>query len=296
MNFVLGGMGEYKIRDLEQLTGIKAHTIRIWEQRYNLLEPSRTDTSIRYYTDKELAFILKVALLNKNGYKISRISEMSEKEMNKSIEKLSNDKSSESIYFEKLLLGLVQMDEKLFIETLEDLINKFGLLLTFEKHLIPFLDKIGVMWVVGSINPAQEHFVTHLIRQKIVVETDKLPLNKSEELYFLYLPENEWHELGVLFYNYALRNAGKSTIYLGQCLPIDSLFLCIQKYNPTHLVTSIVTVMDEKKINTYFKKIREEFPKLKLYSGGYQMLQSKGDFEKFVTKISNLESFNKMIS
>jgi DNA-binding transcriptional MerR regulator len=296
MNFVLGGMGEYKIRDLEQLTGIKAHTIRIWEQRYNLLEPSRTDTSIRYYTDKELAFILKVALLNKNGYKISRISEMSEKEINKSIEKLSNDKNSESIYFEKLLLGLVQMDEKLFIETLEDLINKFGLLLTFEKHLIPFLDKIGVMWVVGSINPAQEHFVTHLIRQKIVVETDKLPLNKSEELYFLYLPENEWHELGVLFYNYALRNAGKSTIYLGQCLPIDSLFLCIQKYNPTHLVTSIVTVMDEKKINTYFKKIREEFPKLKLYSGGYQMLQSKGDFEKFVTKISNLESFNKMIS
>ncbi len=295
MKFVLGGMGEYKIRDLEQLTGIKAHTIRIWEQRYNLLEPARTDTSIRYYTDKELAFILKVALLNKNGYKISRISEMSENEINKSIEKLNSEANTESLYFEKLLLGLVQMDEKLFVETLEDLIGKFGLLTTFEKHLVPFLDKIGVMWVVGSINPAQEHFVTHLIRQKIVVETDKLPFSESEELYFLYLPENEWHELGILFYNYALRNAGKSTIYLGQCLPIDSLFLCIQKYNPTHIVTSIVTVMDEKKINSYFKKIKDNVPEIKLYSGGYQMLQAKGEFEKYVTKITDLASFNQLI-
>lgn len=291
MKFVLGGMGEYKIRDLEQLTGIKAHTIRIWEQRYNLLEPSRTDTSIRTYTDAELAFILKVALLNKNGVKISRIAEMSEEEINSSIENLNNQFESNSLYFEKLLLGLVQMDEKLFVETLDDLICKFGLYETFEKHLIPFLDKVGVMWVIGSINPAQEHFITHLIRQKIIVETDKLPVVKNNELYLLYLPENEWHELGILFYNFALRNQGKNTLYLGQSLPLESLFLCIEKYNPSYLVTSIVTVMDEKMINSYFQKIHSRFPDLILYSGGYQLLNSKGDFEKIVNKIHDTSSF-----
>jgi DNA-binding transcriptional MerR regulator len=299
MSFVLGGMGEYKIRDLEQLTGIKAHTIRIWEQRYKLLEPSRSSTSIRFYTDKELSFILKVSILNKNGIKISRIAEMSVNEINEKIFQLNNS-HSDNIHFEKMLLALVQMDENLFVNTLSDFIEGTDLETSFESLIIPFLDKIGVMWVVGSINPAQEHFVTNLIRQKIIVETDKLFFDKKkqnlESLFFLYLPENEWHELGILFYNYFLRKRGYRTIYLGQSLPIDSLCQSIEKYNPTTLVTSIVTAMDENMINKYFNEIHSRYPDLKIYSGGYQIINSKGDFEGFVKKIHDLNSLNKLFS
>ena len=289
-------MGEYKIRDLEQLTGIKAHTIRIWEQRYNLLVPSRTDSSIRYYSDDELAFILKVALLNKNGIKISRIAEMSESEINSKIENLNLADDSQDYYFEILLLALVQMDENLFSETLNELISNYGLFKTFDKFLLNFLDKIGVMWIVGTINPAQEHFVTHLIRQKIIVETDKLPVQNTDDIYFIYLPENEWHELGILFYNFVLRNEGKKTIYLGQSLPLDSLFQSINKYKPTVLVTSIVTAMDEKAIENYFSSIHTLFPDLLIYAGGYKLIESKGEFEKFVVKIKDSSSFDLMIN
>lgn len=289
-------MGEYKIRDLEQLTGIKAHTIRIWEQRYNLLEPSRSNTSIRYYSDEELAFILKVALLNKNGVKISRIAEMSSNEINSKIETLNKSSNTQDHYFEVLLLALVQMDERLFSETLNELISEFGLFHTFDKFLLTFLDKIGIMWVVGSINPAQEHFVTHLIRQKIIVETDKLSITESDDVYFIYLPENEWHELGVLFYNYVLRNQGKKTIYLGQSLPLDSLFQCIKKYQPSVLVTSVVTAMDDKSIVTYFSKIKNEFPDILIYAGGYKLIHTDSNLDLYVTKIKDSTSFDLMIN
>ncbi len=294
--FVFSGMGEYKIRDLEQLTGIKAHTIRIWEQRYNLLDPSRSDTHIRYYSDEELAFILKVALLNKNGYKISRIAELSYDEINTKIEKLNLANTTQDHYFELLLLALVQMDENMFSQALDELIAKHGLFHTFDKFLLNFLDKIGVMWIVGSINPAQEHFVTHLIRQKIIVESDKLSISNSEDLYFIYLPENEWHELGVLFYNYVLRKEGKKTIYLGQSLPLDALFECIKKYNPRVLVTSVVTAMDDKSIENYFNSIKREFPDILIYAGGYKLVHSTSNLDSLIIKIKDSTSFDLMIN
>ena len=289
-------MGEYKIRDLEQLTGIKAHTIRIWEQRYNLLDPSRSSTSIRNYSDQDLAFILKVALLNKNGYKISKIAEFSLDEINAKIESLNLSNTTQDHYFELLLLALVQMDENMFSETLNELISNYGLFNTFDKFLLNFLDKIGIMWIVGSINPAQEHFVTHLIRQKIIVETDKLSVTNSEDIYFIYLPENEWHELGVLFYNYVLRNEGKKTIYLGQSLPLDALFECIKKYNPSVLVTSVVTAMDDKSIEIYFKSIKKEFPEILIYAGGYKLVHSESNLENLIIKIIDSSSFDLMIN
>ena len=289
-------MGEYKIRDLEQLTGIKAHTIRIWEQRYNLLDPSRSNTSIRYYSDEDLAFILKVALLNKNGLKISRIAELSHEDINTKIETLNLSNTTQDHYFELLLLSLVQMDENMFSQTLNELISKYGLFHTFDRFLLSFLDKIGIMWIVGSINPAQEHFVTHLIRQKIIVETDKLAINESEDVYFIYLPENEWHELGVLFYNFVLRNEGKKTIYLGQSLPLDALFECIKKYNPSVLVTSVVTAMDDKSIEVYFKTIKNEFPDILIYAGGYKLVNSKSNLDDLIIKIKDSSSFDLMIN
>ncbi len=289
-------MGEYKIRDLEQLTGVKAHTIRIWEKRYNLLDPSRTDSDIRLYSDEELKLLLKVSILNKNGFKISRISEMTIQEIDIRISSLHNQ-NIDSVYYETMLLALVEMEEEVFSKAIVDLITNFGLENTFINHLIPFLNKIGVMWIVGTINPAQEHFITHIIRQKIIAEIDKLEFVSDKSVtYILYLPENEWHELGLLFYNYVIRKSGKHTIYLGQSLPIDSLLSCISKYNPVALVTSIVSSLDETGIIKYIDQIRTSYPELPIFAGGYQVDLVKESIGDYIHPIDKLEVLYNLIN
>ena len=171
-------MAEYKIKDLENLTGIKSHTIRIWEKRYHILTPCRTDTKIRMYSDDELTRLLTVSMLNRSGLKISKIAELSQEAMNKLLWDIKVDKGPENS-MDKLILSLVSLDEKLFRGTINDLIEEVGLEKTFVNHIIPFLDRIGIMWLIGSIHPAQEHFMSNLIRQKIISEIDKQPIPNS---------------------------------------------------------------------------------------------------------------------
>jgi DNA-binding transcriptional MerR regulator len=191
-------MAEYKIKDLEALTGIKAHTIRIWEKRYNLISPERTDTLIRTYTDEDLTNLLSVALLNKNGIKISKIVDMGKEQISKKVWDLKFSKNENSSQ-EKLILALIELDEDLFRNTLQSLIDSVGLEETFASHLIPFLDRIGIMWIVGTIHPAQEHFISNLIRQKVISEIDKLSVpNNDIKPVMLYLPEHEWHEISFI--------------------------------------------------------------------------------------------------
>jgi len=264
-------MADYKIKDLEILTGIKAHTIRIWEKRYGLVSPERTDTHIRTYCDKELGILLNVALLNKSGIKISKIATMSPSQISKKVLELNTNSSIDGST-EKLILALLELDEYLFKETLQKLIDKQGLEKTFSDSLIPFLDRIGVMWLAKTINTTQEHFISNLIRQKVISEIDKLPLPQSKDApIMLFLPEHEWHELGLLFYQYILRNKGIPTIYIGQSLPYDSLIECIEQVNPKALVTSLLTSVDEKFITSYFKQLKKESKGLPIYGGGYQI-------------------------
>ena len=264
-------MAVYKIKDLEQLTGIKAHTIRVWEKRYGILNPERTDTQIRTYSDKELVSILNVALLNKSGLKISRIAEMSEKEVNQKVADLKGNYVVETSY-EQLVMSLVELDENLFKSTLSNLIEDFGLEVTFTNHLIPFLDKIGIMWLVGSINAAQEHFMSNLIRQLIITEIDKIEVPAlKEKPIMLFLPEHEWHEISLLFYQFVLRKMGKSTFYLGQSLPYDAVVECVEKIQPSCLVTSWLTSVDGAFVKKYFQRLHNDTNGLKVFAGGYQM-------------------------
>ena len=261
----------YKIKDLEQLTGIKAHTIRVWEKRYGILNPERTDTQIRTYSDKELVSILNVALLNKSGLKISRIAEMSEKEVNQKVADLKGNYVVETSY-EQLVMSLVELDENLFKSTLSNLIEDFGLEVTFTNHLIPFLDKIGIMWLVGSINAAQEHFMSNLIRQLIITEIDKIEVPAlREKPIMLFLPEHEWHEISLLFYQFVLRKMGKSTFYLGQSLPYNAVVECVEKIQPACLVTSWLTSVDGAFVKKYFQRLHNDTNGLKVFAGGYQM-------------------------
>lgn len=264
-------MADYKIKDLEQLTGIRAHTIRMWEKRYGILNPKRTETHIRTYKDDELTLLLNISMLNRHGLKISHIADMSHQQIFDKVLEIRADHPS-GISQENLLVALVEMDEALFRQTLDGLIAEHGLEITFTKHLLPFLERIGVMWMVAAINPAQEHFISNLIRQKIICEIDKLPIPDPKPApVMLFLPEHEWHEISLLFYQFVLRNAGRNTVYIGQSLPFDALLESIARVKPVCLVTSWLTAVDERFVKSYFKRLWEASGNLPVYAGGYQI-------------------------
>jgi DNA-binding transcriptional MerR regulator len=288
-------MAAYKIKDIEVLTGIKAHTLRIWEKRYGILVPNRTDTQIRTYSDKELAYLLNVSLLNKSGHKISKIAKLENEEISKMVWDIKYNSSDNSD--DKLILALVELDERLFKDTLAILIEEHGLEETFTKFIIPFLDRIGVMWLIGTINPAQEHFISNLIRQKVISEIDKLPIPDTDKYsIMLYLPEHEWHELSLLFYQFILRKRGLNTIYLGQSLPYDSLIECIEKLKPDALMTSWLTSVDEVFIVNYFKNLEKQAENITIFVGGAQINNYSGKLPKSLKEIksyTDLENYFK---
>ncbi len=291
-------MASYKIKDLEVLTGVKAHTLRIWEKRYDFIKPDRTETQIRTYSDEELVILLNVALLNKNGVKISKIADMSRDQIAKKVVEVTAKKDPE-VSQEKLLLALVELDEDLFRNTLQELIDVCGLERTFTEHLIPFLDRIGVMWLVGTINPAQEHFISNLIRQKIISTIDLLdvPLAKGSPV-MLFLPEHEWHEISLLFYQFSLRNKGIPTVYLGQSLPYESLLEAIRKVKPCALVSSWLTAVDEQFMVNYLQQLSKEISGIPHYAGGYQVNLNSARLSGLVHEIkvlSDLEGLHSYV-
>ncbi|MBM3160000.1 MAG: MerR family transcriptional regulator [Bacteroidetes bacterium] len=264
-------MADYKIRDVEILTGIKAHTLRIWEKRYGLLVPDRTDTQIRTYSDEELSFLLNISLLNKHGIKISKIAALSKNDIAEKVWDL-HSVSVLDTSGEQFVLALIEMDERMFTHTLQALIDEIGLEKAFTNHLVPFMERIGVMFLVGSINPAQEHFMSNVIRQKVITEIDNLPIPVvDDQPILLFLPEHEWHELGLLFYQYLLRKNGFSTFYLGQSLPYDSLIQSIKLLNPRAVISSWLTAVEEAFILNYFEKLQKDAPDVLICAGGAQM-------------------------
>ncbi|TNF46525.1 MAG: MerR family transcriptional regulator [Bacteroidetes bacterium] len=289
-------MAEYKISDLETLTGIKAHTIRIWEKRYGLISPDRTETKIRMYSDQELVQLLNVALLNKHGYKISKIANMSSSEIGEHVQKLESNED-EDVSMERLILSMVEIDEPLFSKTLNSLIEKKGLEKTFTETIIHFLDRIGIMWQVGSITPAQEHFMSNLIRQKVISAIDALSGEKtSTQSVLLYLPEHEWHELSLLFYQFVLRKRGIKTYYLGQSVPYDSIVSCFGQLKPDVIVTSWLTSVDPTFMVQYFKNLKKDLNNAPILVGGFQMNKNRELIGDLVSEIKTIEDLIKGIS
>lgn len=286
-------MAEYKIRELEVLSGIKAHTIRIWEKRYGILKPERTETHIRTYSDNELTLLLNVALLNKSGVKISNIAKMSEVEISQKVLDIESGPSS-CMAIDKLVLSLVEMDETLFHRTLNHLIKDFGLEATFNDYLMPFLQRIGVMWRVGSINPAQEHFMSVLIRQKIISEIDRIHIPKKKDIsVLLFLPEHEQHEISLLFYQYFLRSMGVHTVYLGQGVPYDSLLESIEKTKPTAILTSWLTSVDENFMVNYFRNLQKDVNGVTVYGGGSQIISHHDQLKGLIEAVKDHQDLKK---
>ncbi|MEX0883706.1 MAG: MerR family transcriptional regulator, partial [Cyclobacteriaceae bacterium] len=201
-------MKYYSIKDLEQLSGIKAHTLRIWEQRYKILKPKRTETNIRYYDDDDLKLILNVALLNDNGFKISKIAKLNMEDIKSEILKLTERSFKFDDQIHALIIAMVELDEERFEKIISTNILKIGFELTMINIIYPFLSKIGILWQTGSIHPGQEHFISNLVRQKLIVAIDGQMYTGGGKKFLLFLPEGELHEISLLFSSYLLKSNG----------------------------------------------------------------------------------------
>lgn len=251
---------QFSIKDLENLTGIKAHTIRIWEKRYNLLQPKRTDTNIRYYDLASFQKLLNVSYLNNNGYKISKIAKMEEHKIPILVREIAAESNMEGHAINAFKLAMLNFDQGLFYNTYESLLREKDFGEIFYDIFIPLLTEIGLLWQTDTITPSHEHFLTSLIRQKILINTEKIQskqINKSKKTFVLYLPENEIHELGLMFINYQLVEKGYQSIFLGMSVPADSL-ADLKKYYDEIIYISYFTVKPEKaQIDQYLEDFCE---------------------------------------
>jgi DNA-binding transcriptional MerR regulator len=271
-------MGQYSIKDLENLSGIKAHTIRIWEQRHGIVTPKRTPTNIRYYDSNDLKTILKIARLRESGVKISKIASMSPDEINREISALDGDQSDDAKnYIHFLTTAMIDLDEDLFEKTLSTCILQLGLESTMYEVIHPFLLKIGTMWQTEAVNVAQEHFIICLLRQKLIVAIDgqKTKVTKKSKKYLLYLPEGELHELTLLFSSYLLKRAGHRVIYLGQNLPYRDIELAYKVYRPDYLLSISTSMPTKDHVQDYVSDLSHSFPEATIYLSGYAILSAE---------------------
>lgn len=255
-------MSNYSIKDLEILTGIKAHTLRIWEQRYNLIAPARSGTNIRQYTSEDLKLLLNVSLLNDNGFKISKIATMSMDELRHEVTQLSEKNSAYSNQIYLLTLTMIEVDEAKFEQIMQKNIAKIGLEKTMIFIVFPFFTKIGIMWQTDAISPAQEHFITNLLKQKIFVAIDaqkEAPLANAKK-FLLFLADGELHELSLLFTNYIIKARQHKTMYLGQSLPINELLQVYNKQKPDYIVTVFTIIPKECSVQEYVLLLGNKFP------------------------------------
>ena len=248
---------DFTIKDLENISGVKAHTIRIWEKRYNLLSPKRSNTNIRYYSNQNLQKLLNIVLLNSNSFKISRIAEMSDDEITLNARELAFKVAVNDEAVNSFKLSMFQFDKILFNNTYNKLLHRKTFREIFKEVFMPFLEHIGLLWQTDTLLPAHEHFISNLISQKIQINTEKLEYNVTNKdvTYVLFLPENEIHELGLLYLNYELVLRGNQTIYLGQSLPLDNLNYFFDGDQKICFITSMTVQPYDDKVSDYFYQI-----------------------------------------
>jgi MerR family transcriptional regulator, light-induced transcriptional regulator len=285
----------YSIKDLEQLSGIKAHTLRIWEQRYNLLSPKRTETNIRYYDDDDLKLILNVALLNDNGYKISKIASMDESELKEEVMKLSDRSFAYSDQIHTLTLSMIEMDEERFEGILNSNIKKLGFEQTMMNIVYPFMGKIGVLWQTGAINPGQEHFISNLVRQKLIVAIDGQITQATGKKFLLFLPEGELHEISLLFAYYLIKSKGHKVIYLGQSTPANDLNYVFALHQPDFILTVLTTIPAIEEVETFINSLASRFSSAKILISGHQVLSQDFSFTTNVQQLNYLRDIQELL-
>lgn len=254
----------FSIKDLENLTGIKAHTIRIWEKRYNLLQPMRTNTNIRTYSLSNLQKLLNISYLNNNGYKISKIAALKIDEIAKLVKAVALNDTTNNHAIDTFKLSMLNFDQKLFYDTYNSLLKEKSFSQMFYEDFIPLLSEIGLLWQTDTITPAHEHFLTSLIRQKILINTEKIQSKnqiESNKIFVLYLPDNEIHELGLMLVNYELIAKGYQCIFLGQSVPLDSLKDLLAYYEDITFISYFTVEPKKERLLDYIAEFSEKLLK-----------------------------------
>lgn len=283
-------MNAFTIKDIENLTGIKAHTIRIWEQRYTFLKPERSDTNIRYYNSNEVKTILNVALLNKYGFKISHIDKMNEEQIKEKILTLSQFEAQQERIVNDLIQYMIDLNMDEVENVLDSYIKTKGIQRTIIQIIFPFLERIGILWLTNHINPAQEHLVTNIIRQKLIVgiesTTSHVQINKTV---LLFLPEGEHHELGLLFMYYLLKSRGIKVLYIGSNVPIKDIVYVVGVKPPTLLYTHLTSVAN----NFNFERFLNN---LNVHLSGFKLIVSGQLTQSYKKKIPDNVNFKKSLT
>ena len=254
---------QFSIKDLELFSGIKAHTIRAWERRHGLLKPSRSDTNIRSYDMDDLRTILNTSLLLKEGMSISQVAALSEKQREEKIKDGIGAKWGKDESLNALKMATVAYDEVLFETTSRNYRVDHGFEALVENLYLPLLNMLGLLWQSSAICPAQEHFSSNLVRQKLVSAIDGLPqgINDTRPMAVLYLPENEIHELGLLYLQYRMRREGRRSIYLGESVPIEDLVGLTRQWKGALDICAVLTVYPRAGDEVaYLKQLVEHLP------------------------------------
>lgn len=260
----------YSIRDLEKLTGIKTHTIRIWEQRYGLVTPARTDTNIRYYTDENLRHLFNIALLNRNGLKISKLAQMTPEEIAKKGAAIAENNPNPNSQIDALTLGMIDLSELAFEHVFVDFVANNGFEQTMLQLVYPFLDKLRLLWLTNSISPAHEKFVGQIIRRKLMCAVDNAVPRTDSPVFLLYSPESEMQELTLLFIQYLLRSRGMRVVYLGANLAIADLQDACHTLKPDYVFTILQEPLPRHPIQTYVDNVAQAVSGSQLLLTGQQ--------------------------
>jgi DNA-binding transcriptional MerR regulator len=261
-------MQTFTIRDIENLTGIKAHTIRIWEQRYNFFTPKRKESQHRYYDNEDLKMMMRIAFLYHNGWKVSKIAKLSQEQITEVVRNTALKAGEYKNYVNKMIEAALDFNEDAFVETMEAVISKTG----FEKCIVevcyPYLLKLGLLWSTNNVIPAQEHFSSYIIQNKIIAETDKLTPRVRKPEIMLICPDGEFHELPLLFINYLLRKNGWSTVYLGTNIKTNEVVQVAALPDIKFLYIHLITNFTGLELDDYFENICRTFPDKMIYVSG----------------------------
>lgn len=290
-------MSTFTIKDIENLSGIKAHTIRIWEQRYNFLNPNRSQTNIRYYNSDELRTILNVALLNKFGFKISHINKMNAGEMQDRILSLSQSEAQQERIINNLINCMVSLDMDAFENILDNYILARGIERTILQLIFPLLERIGILWLTSHINPAQEHLITNVFRQKLIVGIEGCTAqNKINKTALLFLPEGEYHELGLLFIYYLLKRRGAQVLYVGANAPLKDVEYIARVKKPDFIYCHLTSVAHHFSFEKFLVNVRNQIPKIPFVISGRLAYNYKKKFPTNVFLKKSLAEVNQFIA
>jgi DNA-binding transcriptional MerR regulator len=284
-------LASYSIKDLEFLSGIKAHTIRVWEQRYNILCPKRTETNIRYYLDEDLKHLLNVSLLYEHNYKISAIAKMALDDLNEKVQEIAESHTSKHTNLNALMVAMMEMDEDRFEKVLSTHILQNGFEQTIINLVYPFLEKIGILWRIESINPAHEHFISNLIRQKIIVAIDGQikPEMAGAKKYLLFLPEYELHEIGLLFSNFLIKSRNQKVVYLGTSVPLEDVKKVYDIHKPDYIFSIFSANPGSEQLQDYVNFLANNFAEATVLLTGWQALNNQYEVPANVKLIKNLD-------